>query len=141
WVATDLGNGYFALEHQGTGRCLNRDTSRNNGSGGGNVHQWDWQWATGSYEYQWQFQSSNGYQRVVNRGDGRCLDVSASSTNNGANIQPWTCNGTGAQTFHPVAAGGGGGGGGGGATSNRVISYIPAWNSATSIPYSKLTHI
>lgn len=140
WVATDLGNGYFALEHQGTGRCLNRDTSTNNGGGGGNVHQWDCQWAGGSYEYQWQFQSSNGYQRIVNRQDGRCLDVSASSSNDGANIQTWSCNGTGAQTFNPIAVGGGGGGGGG-ATSNRVVSYIPSWNSGTSIPYSKLTHI
>ena len=30
-----------------------------------------------------------------------CLDVSAASTANGANIQEWQCNGSGAQNFTP----------------------------------------
>ncbi len=34
---------------------------------------------------------------------GKCLDVAASGTNNGTNIQQWTCNGTAAQKFRAVA--------------------------------------
>jgi GH43 family beta-xylosidase len=36
---------------------------------------------------------------LVNRNSGKCLDVSGASTANGAKIQIWTCNGTGAQQW------------------------------------------
>lgn len=38
---------------------------------------------------------------------GHCLDVSGSSTANGAKIQEWTCNGTQAQVFHVTSVGSG----------------------------------
>ena len=34
---------------------------------------------------------------------GKCLDVNGAGTANGTKIQEWTCNGSGAQTFHKVA--------------------------------------
>jgi hypothetical protein len=80
---------------------LNRHTTANNSSGGGNVQQWDCQWA-GSAEFQWQFQTSGGYQRIVSKYDGKCLDVNAASSADGGNIQTWTCNGSNAQLFNPV---------------------------------------
>jgi len=110
WVAQDKGGGWFSLQHSGTDRCLNRDTSGNNSNGGGNVQQW-WCGYSGSNEFQWQFQSSNGYQQIVNRYDGRCLDVSGSNSADGTNIQTWGCNTTNAQTWNPVSGGGGGGSG------------------------------
>ena len=45
----------------------------------------------------------NGYFRFVARHSGRCLDVPGSSTANGARLQQWDCNGTGAQSFRLVA--------------------------------------
>jgi hypothetical protein len=38
---------------------------------------------------------------------GKCLDVSSSSTADGASVQEWSCNGTGAQLFHVSQVGGG----------------------------------
>jgi hypothetical protein len=126
WVALDMGSGYFALQHSGTNECLNRDTSANNSDGGGNVQQWTCQW-DGSPEYQWSFQSINGYQKAVNRKDGKCLDVNGASSNDGTNIQTWTCNGSGAQTLNPVSGGGGGGGGGSGIAGVMNQGQFDAW--------------
>jgi hypothetical protein len=44
----------------------------------------------------------NGIWRFVARHSGRCLDVPSSSTANGVQLQQWTCNGTGAQSFRLV---------------------------------------
>lgn len=38
---------------------------------------------------------------------GKCLDIAGGSTANGALVQEWTCNGSGAQTFHVASLGGG----------------------------------
>ena len=38
---------------------------------------------------------------------GKCLDVAAASTADGAAVQQWDCNGTGAQLFHVSSVGGG----------------------------------
>jgi beta-glucanase (GH16 family) len=38
---------------------------------------------------------------------GKCFDIAAASTQNGARLQQWTCNGTVAQVFHFKAVGGG----------------------------------
>jgi hypothetical protein len=46
-----------------------------------------------------------GYYNVINRGSGKCLDVNAVSTADGANIQQWTCTGGGNQHWQPVAVG------------------------------------
>lgn len=47
------------------------------------------------------------FYRLVRQGSGKCLDVAASGTANGTNIQQWTCNGTQAQGFRLRDAGGG----------------------------------
>jgi hypothetical protein len=107
WVASDLGNGYFNLTHQGTNQCLNLNTANLT-----KVQQYDCQWAATSPEYQWQFQSSNGYYQIVSKYNGQCLDVTGASTANGTQVQTYPCNGTGAQTFNPVPVTGGTGGGG-----------------------------
>jgi hypothetical protein len=44
---------------------------------------------------------------LVRKGSGKCLDVSGSSTANGAKIQQWGCNGTNAQSFTLEDRGGG----------------------------------
>jgi chitinase len=38
---------------------------------------------------------------------GKCLDITAASTADGARVQQWDCNGTGAQRFRVVSVGGG----------------------------------
>jgi len=45
--------------------------------------------------------------RFVSAASGKCLDVSASGTADGTQIQLYTCNGTGAQSFAVRDAGGG----------------------------------
>jgi hypothetical protein len=134
WVANDLGNGYFYMQHQGTNECLNFDTAHQP-----NVQQWDCQWASGSSEYQWQFVSSNGYYKLINRYNGQCLDVAGSGTANGTNVQTWSCNGTGAQTFNPVALGGGQPGIAGVVSSSQFAGWFPNRNSFYT--YSGLTSI
>jgi len=52
---------------------------------------------------QWRPQHlGNGIWRFVARHSGLCLDVPSSSTNNGVQLQQWSCNGTGAQSFRLV---------------------------------------
>jgi hypothetical protein len=134
-VANDLGNGWFYLNHQGTNECLNLDTAHQP-----NVQQWNCQWAPGSPEYQWQFLPSNGYNKIVNRYNGQCLDVSGSGTANGTNVQVWPCNGTGAQTFNAVPVGGGIASGIAGVVSSSQFSaWFPNRNSFYT--YSGLTSI
>jgi hypothetical protein len=48
-----------------------------------------------------------GNVSAVRKGSNKCLDVYAASTANGAKIQQWTCNGTGAQSFKFVDRGNG----------------------------------
>jgi len=45
--------------------------------------------------------------RVVGRASNKCLDVAAAGTADGARIQLWSCNGTGAQSYRTQDAGGG----------------------------------
>jgi hypothetical protein len=113
WVAIDKGGGYWAFQHQGTNQCMNRDTSNNcaipgncNSSGGANVQQYDCQYS-GSSEFQWSLNASTGH--IVSRYDGKSLDVNGSSSADGANIQTWTTNTSGAQIFNPPGTGGGSG--------------------------------
>lgn len=42
---------------------------------------------------------------LVNPQSGKCLDVAAGSTANGARVQLWSCNGTGAQQWQSNANG------------------------------------
>src|SRR5207245_5645266 len=45
--------------------------------------------------------------RLVSAASGKCLDVNGSGSADGTNIQLWTCNGTGAQSFDIRDIGGG----------------------------------
>jgi hypothetical protein len=48
-----------------------------------------------------------GAMPLVRAGSGKCLDVNAAGSADGTNIQQWTCNGTGAQSFRLDSLGGG----------------------------------
>ena len=39
------------------------------------------------------------YTFATGTAPGKCIDVSGAGTHDGANVQQWTCNGTGAQSF------------------------------------------
>jgi hypothetical protein len=137
WVALDKGGGWFALQHQGTNQCLNRDTSSNNSSGGGWVQQYDCQWS-GSSEFQWWFDSTNSH--IKNRWDAHYLDVTGANSADGTRIETWSYNTSAAQSFNPPGTGGGGGGGGGGSGS-KFVGYVVSWKPNIYVPYSKFTHI
>jgi hypothetical protein len=58
-----------------------------------------WQFGGGTNQ-QWQPVSlGNGTFKFVGRGSSRCLDVPGASTSNGARLQIFDCNGTGAQAW------------------------------------------
>jgi hypothetical protein len=50
---------------------------------------------------------TSGNVKFVTSVSGKCLDVAGAGSADGTNIQEWTCNGTGAQTFQVQDAGGG----------------------------------
>jgi hypothetical protein len=50
---------------------------------------------------------ANGDYTLHTQVSGKCLDVSSSSTADGAKVQEWSCNGTQAQVFHVTQVGGG----------------------------------
>jgi predicted chitinase len=104
WIANDKGGGWFSLQHEGTGECLNRDTGVSATTNGANVMQWTCQY-DGSAEYQWSFQASNGHLKAVSRYDNKCLDVTGQGTADGTNIETWGCSGNNAQTLDMVKAG------------------------------------
>ncbi|HEX4722525.1 MAG TPA: RICIN domain-containing protein [Pseudonocardiaceae bacterium] len=60
----------------------------------------------GGTNQQWQpVAGSGGTYTFVARNSGLCLDVPNASTANGVRLQAFTCNGTGAQSFHLTATG------------------------------------
>lgn len=59
-----------------------------------------WQYFGGTNQQWMPVSLGNGTYKFVGRGSGRCLDVPGASTANGARLQIYTCNGTGAQAFH-----------------------------------------
>jgi hypothetical protein len=63
--------------------------------------------SSGEREDAAQSELASGTYKVVTRVSGKCLDVNGSGTADGTNIQEWTCNGTGAQSFRAEDAGGG----------------------------------
>jgi hypothetical protein len=65
-------------------------------------------WAYGGgNNQQWQpVQDAGGTYHFVNRNSGKCLDTPAASTADGVQLQQFTCNATGAQSFSLVPVGG-----------------------------------
>jgi ricin-type beta-trefoil lectin protein len=58
-----------------------------------------WTYSSGNNQ-QWQpVEEANGSYHFVNRNSGKCLDVAAASTADGARVQQYACNGTAAQSF------------------------------------------
>src|SRR5262249_3892330 len=88
---------YWALQRDQTGTANDLDRfSRVNGS--------DYQFykimaaaKSGSQPVNGAFAA--GTYRIASAYDGKCVDVNAASSANGAQIQQFTCNGTGAQSF------------------------------------------
>ncbi|MEV0403120.1 RICIN domain-containing protein [Actinoallomurus sp. NPDC050550] len=67
-------------------------------------------WSNGGWTSQeWQpVQESGGNYHFVDRYSGKCLDVPEASTADGVQLQQYTCNGTGAQSFTLTPVGGSG---------------------------------
>ena len=63
-----------------------------------------WQYYSGNTSQQWMpVALGNRYYKFVGRGSSLCLDVPGASTVDGVQLQIWSCNGTGAQSFRLVA--------------------------------------
>lgn len=99
WTARAEADGYFALISVASGLALTVDGEYANGT---NVVQ---QAYTGADSQLFQFTMANdGYYTVTPKnGEGFALDVSAGSRDNGANIQIYTANQTGAQRWFATA--------------------------------------
>ncbi|TGK35650.1 hypothetical protein EHO65_18590 [Leptospira andrefontaineae] len=75
-----------------------------NGSTSGSlVSQWTWH---GGNNQRWEKNYESPYFALINQASNRCLDVSNSSTANGARIQIYNCNGTDAQKWYYDAGNG-----------------------------------
>jgi hypothetical protein len=77
-------------------------------------------------------QQSSGSYTFVADNSGLCIDTPGASTSSGVQLQQYTCNGTGAQSFSLVQPSGSGSGGGGGTSYGGFPSGF--WGSTSSIP-------
>jgi Alpha-L-arabinofuranosidase B (ABFB) domain/Glycosyl hydrolases family 2, sugar binding domain/Ricin-type beta-trefoil lectin domain/Glycosyl hydrolases family 2/Glycosyl hydrolases family 2, TIM barrel domain len=107
-------NGTFAQQFQlqATDSGYSRVNNRNNSAqvwdvsgvstaDGAVIHLWTY---VGGANQQWiAVSEGNGYYHFVARHDGKCLDVPGASTADSVQLQQYTCNGTGAQSFSLVA--------------------------------------
>ncbi|MBI1293408.1 hypothetical protein GC175_00435 [bacterium] len=84
-------NGGFMLRNPDSAKCLST-TSTTDTRDGLNLHIWD------CLGFDNQIMNWSGDALIIKYSN-KCVDVSGASTNNGANIQQWSCNGTGAQNF------------------------------------------
>ncbi len=94
---------YFNIVNQTSGKCV--DVAGGSTADGANVQQWT---CNGNSQQRYQFIPASiaggakvpmGRYTVVSLNSGKCLDVAAASTADGANVQQYSCNGTGAQAF------------------------------------------
>ncbi len=69
----------------------------NGNTSGSNVSQWTW---NGGNNQRWDKNYESPYFSLLNKASNLCLDVSNSSTANGARIQVYNCNGTDAQKWY-----------------------------------------
>jgi endoglucanase len=77
------------------------DVNGVSGSDGAKAQLWSY---VGGGNQQWRPEAEgNGYYRFVAAHSGKCLDVPGASTAN-IQLQQWTCNGTGAQSFQLASA-------------------------------------
>jgi hypothetical protein len=99
-------------QFQATDSCYYRVNNRNNSAqvwdvsgistaDGALIHLWSY---VGGLNQQWMpVSEGNGYYHFVARHDGKCLDVPNASTADGVQLQQYTCNGSGAQSYSLVA--------------------------------------
>lgn len=98
----------FTMVNQTSGKCV--DVAGWSTVDGGNIAQWD---CHGGANQRFKFNGSvtgpvaNGRYKLINVNSGKCVDVTAASIADGANIQQYTCNNTGAQAFDLTATGAG----------------------------------
>ena len=90
WDVVDLGRGEFSIVNQGSGKAL--DVANHEGADGANVQQF--RWHNGDNQ-RWRLERvGGGYYQIVSVSSGRCLDVnSAQLSENGGNVQQWSCSG------------------------------------------------
>ena len=90
--AFDWGGGYFALVNSMSGKCLDQVPGSSDGL---NVTQWGCHFGDNQLWHPQQAPGSNFFE-LVNKQSGRVLEVSGNqSTQNGANVQTWTYDGSG----------------------------------------------
>ncbi len=99
-----LNGDLFTVVNQNSGKCV--DVVGGFTTDGANVQQWT---CNGNAQQHYQFipvkvavggsKLPMGRYTLVSENSGKCLDVLASGTANGTNLQQYTCNGTGAQAF------------------------------------------
>lgn len=100
-TATDAG--YFVIVNE-NGAQPAIDVDGPSTSVGALIHLWS---EGGWSSQEWQpVQESSGAYHFVNHFSGLCLDVPGASTADGVQLQQYTCNGTGAQSFNLNPVGG-----------------------------------
>ena len=94
---------YFNIINQTSGMCV--DVAGGSTADGANVQQWS---CNGNPQQRYQFIPTTiaagsklpmGRYTLVSLNSGKCLDVTGASTADGANVQQYSCNGTGAQAY------------------------------------------
>ena len=89
-------DGYFMIVAAHSNKCL--DVAGVSTANGAKVHQWachngaNQQWSVAGPGGGFPVPGNNRYQ-IRNRHSGKCLEVAASSTSQGATVRQWTCNG------------------------------------------------
>jgi beta-glucanase (GH16 family) len=94
WQLTATSDGYYKIINRNSVLALD-DTNLSTTPGTG---QQQWAYGGGANQ-QWIPQQVGSSFQLVNRLSGLCLDVPGASTQNGAQLDQYTCNGTGAQMF------------------------------------------
>jgi hypothetical protein len=85
WQFTDLGTGYFKIRSRNSPKYLACHQTAN----GSTVYQYDYY--AGGYK-DWKIECvAGGYVKITHRASGKVLDVSGSSTADGAAVQIWGC--------------------------------------------------
>jgi len=98
WTFTATSNGYYTIA---TVNAADQRLDVNGGPGatgdGTKVQLWSY---GGGANQQWQpvWEPGGTYHFIARHSD-KCLDVPSSSTDDGVQLQQWTCNNTGAQSF------------------------------------------
>ncbi|HET6504117.1 MAG TPA: RICIN domain-containing protein [Amycolatopsis sp.] len=96
WIFTATDSGYFQVGNATAGAQVWDDTDVSSADSSP-IQLWTY---GGGTNQQWQAvpETPNTYH-FVNRFSGKCLDVPSASTSDSVQLQQYTCNGTGAQSF------------------------------------------